>query len=366
MTEKQIIKTFIVNTFDCSEYYFELVWKHITASYGKSLNLRAWRMGLSVLYDHGKTDKQHDTIKAASILYEAIKEVEKTGKIEQFLLVLEEASKKHRAEEELKLKILKNVESVTKEISDFLKGVPLEGKHATCKNDTLELSVNEMGKPIAKINGKNITIKERFFVDLAYLAAHKLKRQSKWVDVRKGLMWTERHIKDYPTDFKETLERGAYLNAKDNVLERLKGQGMVRLGVFNSGAIIINENLCNFVSKHYWTVKKTIDDISYDLSCRKAGGRKIDSKTTDEAIENQEINLEKIDTQELRPMIRHTYVMMQTANLMGWKYHDTEWIKEWKGFLRKCERIYGLVSDVKYEETRKYLHMFLSLFSRIS
>lgn len=97
MTGKQFIKKIITKTFDCSNYFFESAWRHVENSYGRSSKLNTWRESLNVLYDRTKTDKEYDAVKAISILYEAIKQIEKTGKSEQFLKALEEASKDIRA-----------------------------------------------------------------------------------------------------------------------------------------------------------------------------------------------------------------------------------------------------------------------------
>lgn len=84
------------------------------------------------------------------------------------------------------------------EMRDLLKGKSVEGlKSVAYEDEMLELDLDEFGKPTVKINGKKVTVKERFFVDLAYLAICKINKPDGWVDVKKELKWTERHIKDY-------------------------------------------------------------------------------------------------------------------------------------------------------------------------
>jgi hypothetical protein len=362
MTEKQFIKKFIIRVFGCSEYFFESAWSHIEKNYRSSRSLYVWRRSLSDLYDTTRTDIQHDAVKAASILYEAIKEVEKTGKIGQFLALLEGVSKKHKAEEALKLKILKNLESDMQEMRDLLKGKSVEGlKSVAYEDEMLELDLDEFGKPTVKINGKKVTVKERFFVDLAYLAICKIKKPDGWVDVKKELKWTERHIKDYPSDLKDVLEKGSYNKPADKsvFLDRLVGQGKIRLGIFKADpqCIIINENLRNFESEHRWTVKKTIDDIFWELDCRKAGGREIDFQMTKEVMDKLRFDREKIELQELRPMLRHVFVISQAIKIMGWKFHDAQWLREWKKFLKQCDEFYELLkyNQKEREEIGLYL-----------
>jgi|GEM_PF-6130164 len=120
MRERGFIKKVVLKTFGCSDYFFESAWKAIDSSYGKSAGLAEWRGNLDALYDSAQTDRQYDALKTISILYEAVKEIKKTGRAEEFLVVLEETSRKHRAEEELKLKILRNVESLVKDVKGII------------------------------------------------------------------------------------------------------------------------------------------------------------------------------------------------------------------------------------------------------
>lgn len=243
-----------------------------------------------------------------------------------------------------------------------------ELKKGTEKADEkLELELDKQGKPSIRINGKSITIEERFFVDLVYLAAAKLKKANSWVDIKKELKWSKRNIKDYPTDLKKSLEKGIYNKEvnRESFLERIPKQGKVRLGVFTD--IFINKNLRKFNSEHLRTVKETIDDISYDLECHKAGGERITTEITNAAVDKQEINLDKIDEQELRPMLRHVFVVLQAVKIMGWEFHNPTWFKEWKGFLKKCLKIYELAEfDNKHQkDSEQYLRSYIGLFSRI-
>jgi hypothetical protein len=220
------------------------------------------------------------------------------------------------------------------------------------KEEKLELGLDELGKPFMKINEKSISLTERFFVDLVYLAVCKLKRADGWSNYRNELKWTERHIKDYPTGLREILEKGNYNNKKikrEDLIETPEKQGRIRLGVFRSdpGCIIIRETLCNFESGHRWKVKKVIDDILWELECRKAGGRKIDFEMTDEVIKKLEFDLEKIEKEELRPMVRHMFVIANAVKQMGWKFHDDNRKKEWQKFLREVKMIFKLL---KYDE----------------
>jgi len=181
MTQKQFIKNFVLKEFHCSDYFFESAWKHIEASYRKSTNLNLWRGSLYVLYDKTRTDKEYDAVKTMSILYEAIKEIEKTGKAGQFLKALEEASKRHRTEEELRLKILKNLESVTLEVRDIIKTGSIE-KPLGLEKSTLEIDyLNE--EPIIKINGKLIEefkTNELFFARFVRLAVARKVNELGW------------------------------------------------------------------------------------------------------------------------------------------------------------------------------------------
>jgi len=229
--------------------------------------------------------------------------------------------------------------------------------------EKLELGLDDLSKPYVKINGKGITINERFFVDLAYFAVSKLKRPDGWVDLKKELKWTERHIKDYPSDLKDVLEKGSYNKPADKgvFLDRLAGQGKIRLGIFKADprCIIINENLRNFESEHRWTVKKTIDDIFWELDCRKAGGREIDFQMTKEVMDKLRFDREKIELQELRPMLRHVFVISQAVKIMGWKFHDAQWLREWKKFLKQCDKFYELL---KYNpKEREEIGLYLGL-----
>jgi len=234
-------------------------------------------------------------------------------------------------------------------------------------DEKLELGLDELGKPLVRINGKNITIEERFFVDLVYLAATKLKKANSWVDIKGELKWSERNIKDYPSDLKKLLEKGNYNKQfnRDSFLERLPRQGKIRLGVFKD--IFINKNLHKFKSEHRVTVRDTIENILWDLDCHKAGGKRLTTEIANAAVNKQEINLDKIDEQKLRPMLRHVFVVMQAVKIMGWKFHDPEWFDKWKNFLKKCLKVYELADfDNKYQkDSARYLRSYIDLFSHV-
>lgn len=232
-------------------------------------------------------------------------------------------------------------------------------------DEKLELGLDGEEKPYVRINGKDIITEERFFVDLVYLAATKLKKANAWVDIKKELKWSERNIKDYPSDLRELLEKGNYKTAinRESFLERIPKRGKIRLGIFKD--VLINKNLRKFKSEHLSTVEDTIDGI--DLDCCKAGGQELTTETMDAIVDKQEINLVKIDDQKLKPMLRHVFVISQAVRIMGWKFHDPKWFKEWKSFLKKCLKVYELAEfDNKYQkDSEQYLRFYIDLFSHL-
>ena len=224
-------------------------------------------------------------------------------------------------------------------------------------DEKLELELDERGKPRVRINGKSITIEERFFVDLVYLAAYKLKRKDGAVDVRRDLRWNDEHCKHYPDDLRDKLEQGNYNKKIDrkSFIERYRNK--ISLGIFKADpkCIVIKENICNFVSKHRGTVEKAFENISWDLDRKKAGGKeKGFDDLESEASKNLEPTLvdlfvDKIEKQELKPMIRHIFVIANAVKILGWKFQNAAWRKEWKHLLGKCDRIYKLAGS-EYDE----------------
>jgi len=226
-------------------------------------------------------------------------------------------------------------------------------------DEKLELKLDEQRKPCVIINGKNIPIKERFFVDLVYLAACKLKRKNGIVDVRCELLWNERHIKDYPGGLKDILEKGSYSKEIDRKYFIGRHHNKISLGIFKADpkCIIINENVRQFDSEHRNTVKKVIKGISWDLDNKEAEDKEKNFDDPEsEASKQLKLDLQKIEKQELIPILRHKFVIENAVKILGWKFQDNTWHKEWKIFLKKCDRIYELAGyDKEYRKTEMHL-----------
>ncbi len=228
-------------------------------------------------------------------------------------------------------------------------------------DEKLELKLDEQGKFCIRINGKSITIEERFFVDIVYLAVCRLKRKDGWCSYKDELKWAPRHLKDYPSGIRNVLEKGTYkgMGGKGILIETPAKTGRIRLGIFKASeeSIIIDKTIRNFDSEHRDTVNKVLTDIEWDLDCKKASaqlsGKEIDDNAVLSTAERLGFDLDKIETTKLKPMIRHTYVIWKAVEELGWKFHDDTWRKKWKKFLGRYEKIisYGELE----KETRKEL-----------
>ena len=232
-------------------------------------------------------------------------------------------------------------------------------------DEKLELELDERGKPCVRINGKSITIEERSFVDLVYLAASKLKRKDGIVDVSRELRWNDRHVRDYPDDLRNILEKGNYSKKIDRKSFIDKHHNKISLGIFKADpkCIIIKENICKFDSEHRETVKKVIEKISWDLSYKEVADKEIYSDIESEANKKLKLKLEdsvdKIEKQELKPMLRHIFVIANAVKILGWKFQDVAWHRQWKSFLKKCDRSYEEAGYTKQQ--REDMGLYLPL-----
>lgn len=122
MTEKQFTKKFIIEYFNCSEYFFESTWQYVNAYYGKTSNLQTYRDGVSILYDKCRTNKQKAVLKAMLIFTTGFREVSLKGNIaENILASVQEACNHYAAERKLSEEILKTVKTSKDEIASFFK-----------------------------------------------------------------------------------------------------------------------------------------------------------------------------------------------------------------------------------------------------
>jgi hypothetical protein len=219
------------------------------------------------------------------------------------------------------------------------------------ERDVLQVCISG-GRHCVSINAElppNLT--ERVFAGMFLLAAASKKRDNGAVD-RKHELRLARGQQQL-RDIRVFLASGRFKGKAKRVVAC--GKGKVKLE-FDSKCIIIDRSVCTFESSHRKYVEDRINHIYHRFGHEEImKQKKLTEQEMKDILCKMGISLQKEERrliQQIKSMVRHTMLVKDGVEIMGWRFHDGEWEKEWMNLLRKCDKVLELMGcsiDRRYE-----------------